>query len=65
MCSGAKGACALMLKAHMCRRAMLHFMLMPTLRFAPVPFQVSALKDRAPILKDILNRSIVSVPLLM
>ncbi len=48
-----------------CRRAMLHHVLMPVLRFAPLAFQISALQERAPKLRDILSRSAASAPALM
>lgn len=48
-----------------CRRAMLHHVLMPVLRFAPLGFQISALQERAPKLRDILSRSAASAPALM
>ena len=44
---------------------MLHHVLMPVLRFAPLAFQVSALQERAPRLRDILGRGAASAPSLM
>lgn len=44
---------------------MLRHVLVPVLRFAPLAFQISALKDRAPKLRDILSRSASSAPFLM
>lgn len=44
---------------------MLRHVLMPVLRFAPLAFQVSALQERAPKLRDILSRTAASAPSLM
>ena len=44
---------------------MLHHVLMPVLRFAPLAFQVSALQEKAPSLRDILGRSVTAAPSLM
>ena len=48
-----------------CRRAMLHHVLMPVLRFAPLAFQVHALQERASKLRDILSCPAASAPSLM
>ena len=43
-----------------CRRAFLHFVLLPGLRYAPVAFQRTVLQDRAPSLLDMLDSSTTS-----
>ena len=58
-------ACACNFIFTQCRRAMLHYVLLPALRFAPLAFQVSALQERAPKLRGVLSRSPEAAPSLM